>query len=203
MAFRIIPLPKPKQKFIHATCHFLSTICISLGFAAVYVGNNEKSKNADHIFYTNFTSLHSFLGLSAIILYGQNYLLGILHFLVPSVSVEHRKSYMPNHVFLGTLSFVVAAMAAETGIMELTAELPAGCYYDVTEPDVNPAENYHLLPAGCRLGNGIGIMILITVILVLYTLIAQPIVSEDNKAENERLISSRDSKEVRYSGPSP
>lgn len=105
---------------------------------------------------------------------------------------------MPNHVFLGTLSFVIAAMAAATGVMELTTELGI-CYYDVSSPDINPAENYHLLPIGCRLGNGVGIMVLITVLLVLYTLIAQPIV-EDNEAENERLISSRDSKEPRYNG---
>jgi hypothetical protein len=58
-------------------------------------------------------------------------------------------------------------MAVATGIMELTST----CYYDVTSPDVNPAEHYHELSGGCKLANGIGVMVVLTLFLVAYALL--------------------------------
>ena len=45
-----------------------------------------------------------------------------------------------------------------------------GCGYAVTSKDSNPAQNYTELPEGCRLSNGIGMVVYVTVILVLYSL---------------------------------
>eukprot|EP01034_Spumella_vulgaris_P035852 gene35852-44211_t len=79
---------------------------------------------------------------------------------------------MPSHIFLGLFSFVAACMAAATGIMEMTSDPSSmACYYDLTQPDVNPAQNYQELSGGCRLANGIGVMVVLTLFLVVYALL--------------------------------
>ena len=169
VSFRIMPASKPIQKKFHAFCHVMAIVCISLGLTAVFVGNNDKSKNAEHTYYSNLSSLHSFLGLSAVAVYGQNFFLGLYHFFVSGVTKASRQRYMPIHVFLGILAFVIAFMAAETGIMELSTEL--GCGYETDKSDLNPAANYDRLTEGCRLANGVGMMLLVTLCLTLYALI--------------------------------
>lgn len=189
VSFRILPVSKPSQKIIHATCHLLALVCISLGLTAVFVGNNNKDKNAEHTYYGNLSSLHSWLGLGAIVVYGQNYFLGFYHFFVSSVSKSSRQKYMPNHVFLGILAFVMSVLAAETGIMELATEF--GCGYEVNHPDTNPAENYKDLTEGCRVANGAGIMILVTMILILYAMLGNNDAvdpSEETAGTSEALI---------------
>jgi hypothetical protein len=42
----------------------------------------------------------------------------------------------------------------------------AGCTYVVTAPDTNPASHYHRLPAGCKLSNGIGVVVLLVAVCV-------------------------------------
>lgn len=43
------------------------------------------------------------------------------------------------------------------------------CGYTVEEKDTNPANNYHKLPDGCKMSNGIGICAFITLLLTLYS----------------------------------
>jgi hypothetical protein len=121
--------------------------------------------------------MHSLIGVSAMVLYFSNYLLGFMHFLLPGVSVELRKAFKPNHVFLGVCTLIVGFAAVESGITELTTKL--GCIYPVTSADWNPAENYHELSDGCRLANGIGIVVLLAVILCAYALIGPGAATEE------------------------
>lgn len=56
----------------------------------------------------------------------------------------------------------------QSGIMEKNTFL--GCNYSVDEKDTNPAEHYKDIPEGCRLSNGIGIVTLVTLMFILYTI---------------------------------
>lgn len=144
----------------------------------VCIGNNDTAKNVNHSYYPNLYTLHSFVGLGAIILYGTNYLLGFANFLlypVLGISNEVKAAYLPLHVFIGTfalfaagkdinsrllyydsfLQYYYTVCAVESGIMELTSELiiddyPA-CSYEVDSADVNPARHYSNLPSKCAL----------------------------------------------------
>ena len=168
LTYRLIPLPKFITKALHVFFHTAAICCISIGLTAVFTGNNYTNKNTEGVYYPNFYSLHSMLGITAVSLYGLNYLIGIVTFLIPRVSADIRKSFLPHHVFIGTFALFAATFAVETGIMELATEL--GCSYDVTSADWNPAENYHKLPDGCRLANGIGVMVLITMFFCSFAL---------------------------------
>jgi cytochrome b-561 len=67
------------------------------------------------VYYANLYSLHSWIGIIAVILFCQNYLLGVLHFILPALPIEVKKMYMPLHVVLGQVTLVCAVMAIETG----------------------------------------------------------------------------------------
>lgn len=107
-SFRNSFFSKPVNKIIHVVCYALAIICFSVGLKAVW-------KSHDDNLIANLYSLHSWIGLTAVILFGQNFLLGFYHFLNPSTPVQARQSYMPSHVFLGAMAFITAVIAVETG----------------------------------------------------------------------------------------
>jgi hypothetical protein len=122
LSYRMIPLPKEISKLSHVVFHTVSIICLSIGLYAVVQGNNDPKKNTTGSYYPNLFSLHSFIGITALILYLQNYLLGFLYFFFPGFDIRWKRQYRPNHVLLGLLAFFVSAMAVVTGIMELATE---------------------------------------------------------------------------------
>lgn len=79
----------------------------------------------------NLYSLHSWIGLSAVILFATQYLFGFVFYMYPTMSQSLRVSFMPLHVFFGTFGFVLCVAAALMGITETVllgipdfAELP-------------------------------------------------------------------------------
>ena len=166
LSYRILPLPQSLQKTIHILVHSAAIVCISIGLACVLASDNKKSKNPYNSYAANFWSIHSFVGICAICLYGLNFLLGIFHYLLPGVSLTMKQNFMLNHVFLGTFILITALSALESGIMLMTS----GCSYNTNKPDYNPAEKYHLLNDGCQLANNIGIIAIISVFFCLYAL---------------------------------
>lgn len=169
VSFRIMPYSKSITKPLHAAWHTATLVCVGLGLFAVFQSHNNPEKHAGGGYYANLYSLHSWLGIAAVTLYLQNYVLGFAYFLFPSwASVQARKLYMPTHISLGTFTFAAGTMAVVTGIMEWQAW--NSCKYSVTEPDTNPALHYSLLSTGCRLSGGLGIVALLTCLLVCYAL---------------------------------
>ena len=167
LSYRIFPMTKLVTKTMHVVLHSAAVICVCTGLAAVVIGNNYPSKNVDGVYYSNLCSLHSFIGLGALILYFQNYVFGFLHYIAP-MALSLRKAYMPSHVFLGSFALFCSFAAALTGIMELTTE--DKCGYNVTSPDYNPAKHYHELTGGCLTMNGAGVMILLTAFFAAFAL---------------------------------
>lgn len=140
-----------------------------------------KSHNTEKYGYkANLYSMHSWIGIGAVVLFGQNYLLGAVHFLTEKMPLEMKKLYMPYHVFLGELAYLTAFAAIETGLMEKVTFMDCG--YDVTEPDYNPAEHYLDIPAGCRLGQGIGVIVFFLLFSTYLVLKNWPSAQESEKA---------------------
>lgn len=166
MSYRLFPGSKFVIKLLHASFHTAAIICIIIGLSAVITAHNYTDKNSAGTYYPNLYSIHSLLGISAVILYFLNFVMGIFFFLLPGVAENIKKNFKPNHIFLGLFILFAVVFAVETGLMKLTKN----CTYEVNEADWNPAENYHKLSSGCRLANGIGIMVLVTVFLSSYAL---------------------------------
>ncbi|KAL6011023.1 hypothetical protein ACLOJK_001467 [Asimina triloba] len=66
----------------------------------------------------NFYSLHSWLGLACLALFGIQWGLGFATFWYPGGSRNSRATLLPWHVFLGIYIYALAIATAATGILE-------------------------------------------------------------------------------------
>ena len=111
-SFGNIGLSKPFNKFLHVTCYVCAIISFSVGLKAVWKSHDDLDGDK---YIADLYSLHSWLGLGAVVMFGQNFLLGIYHFIIPAASMEQKKSYTHAHVFLGVCTLVMSVIAIETG----------------------------------------------------------------------------------------
>lgn len=66
----------------------------------------------------NFWSLHSWMGLICMLLFGAQWLIGFLSFWHRGEMRTTRVSVLPWHVFLGLYTYGLAVATAETGLLE-------------------------------------------------------------------------------------
>lgn len=164
VSFRVLPLGKPINKALHITWHCCALFCLIMGLIAVFKSHNTKVAGIK----ANLYSLHSWVGLAVVLLFGQNYCMGLIMYGTGYMPQWMKEAYMPYHRFLGECSYFVALAAVESGLMEKNTF--SGCNYTVGQKDYNPAENYLDIPAGCRLTNGIGMLILTLALCVCFVI---------------------------------
>ncbi|GLJ49044.1 hypothetical protein SUGI_1034610 [Cryptomeria japonica] len=111
LSYKIVPVKKDRQKLVHLTLLGLAIILGAIGIYAVFKFHNES-----HI--KNLYSLHSWLGISAISLFGLQWVVGFIAFLYPGASKNRRERILPWHLFFGLFLYAMAIAAAETGILE-------------------------------------------------------------------------------------
>lgn len=178
VAYRFLPLGKPRNKLLHGIWHVLGLICMATGLAAIFKTHNDGG-------YPNLWSLHSWVGLSAIVFYGQNYVLGALFFGTNLMNPNIKALYLNYHRVYGELAYIFVIAAVESGITELNAF--NGCEYEPTHKDYNPAINYKNIPEGCRVSNGAGIFVIVTATLVFLAL--KNIYKEEKSHQHDPLLS--------------
>jgi cytochrome b-561 len=79
-------------KIVHAVLLAASLICASVGLKAVFDSHNLANPPK-----VNLYSMHSWIGLSAVILFGLQWVCGFIAFLLPKLSEEVRGLYMPRY----------------------------------------------------------------------------------------------------------
>ncbi|KAK0142823.1 Cytochrome b reductase 1 [Merluccius polli] len=102
---------KLTMKFVHAGLHLLAFILSVVAFVAVF-----DFHNAAHI--PNMYSLHSWLGLTALLLYSLQLVLGLGLYLIPVAPAQWRAMFMPLHVYSGLFIFSSVIATALMGITE-------------------------------------------------------------------------------------
>ncbi|XP_042330833.1 lysosomal membrane ascorbate-dependent ferrireductase CYB561A3 isoform X2 [Sceloporus undulatus] len=160
--------PKLPWKLLHASLTLTAFILVVLGLVAVFGYHNGQG-------IPNMYSLHSWIGLSAVLLFSCQWLMGFSSFLLPWAPLWLRALYKPIHVFFGSaiLSLVVAACIS--GIIEKL-------FFRLSK---SPTP-YSSLPTEAWFGNVLGMLILVFALLVLWAL-ARPawkrpdVSSEDNQ----------------------
>ena len=91
MAYRIFRhVKKLYVKIIHACLLALSLILSSFGLKAVFDSHNRATPPQD-----NLNSLHSWIGLTTVVLFGLQWVCGFVTFLFPKLSESIRRTYMP------------------------------------------------------------------------------------------------------------
>ncbi|KAL1317846.1 hypothetical protein HN51_070048 [Arachis hypogaea] len=89
----------------------------SVALASGVFGIWTKFQGKDGI-VANFYSLHSWMGLICISLFGTQWLLGFLNFWHRREAKIARIKILPWHVFLGLYTYALAVATAETGLLE-------------------------------------------------------------------------------------
>ncbi|XP_061736034.1 plasma membrane ascorbate-dependent reductase CYBRD1 [Nerophis ophidion] len=102
---------KLTMKWIHAGLNLMAFICAVVSLVAVFDFHNVAK-------IPNMYSLHSWLGLTAVILYGLQLVLGVAMYLLPFTPVAWRAAFMPIHVYSGLLLFASVIAVALMGITE-------------------------------------------------------------------------------------
>lgn len=129
-------------KQMHARIHALALIFTVYGLIVAF-----KSHSSPHLY-----SLHSWIGMGAVILFAFQYVAGLLCFLFPVVRGSFKVSYMPLHIFFGILGFILAMIACLLGICEKSFN----------------GSDYKLLSANTLFVNSIGSLLTIYGSLVIY-----------------------------------
>ncbi|KAB5577123.1 hypothetical protein PHYPO_G00206330 [Pangasianodon hypophthalmus] len=102
---------KLMMKLIHAGLNVLAFILAVISLVAVFDFHNVQN-------IPNMYSLHSWVGLAAIILFTLQIVLGVCIFLLPVSPGYVRAAFMPIHVFSGLFIFTTVIASALMGITE-------------------------------------------------------------------------------------
>ncbi|KAG8084208.1 hypothetical protein GUJ93_ZPchr0010g10833 [Zizania palustris] len=96
----------------------LQIICSLVGIYAAFKFHNESG-------IANLYSLHSWVGLGTICLYGIQWVFGFVTFFFPGAAPTLRRSTLPWHVRSGLFVYLLALLAAELGFLEKLTFLQA------------------------------------------------------------------------------
>ncbi|KAL2774706.1 plasma membrane ascorbate-dependent reductase CYBRD1 isoform 3, partial [Daubentonia madagascariensis] len=99
------------MKSIHAGLNTVAAILVIISLVAVF--ENRNARNIPHLY-----SLHGWVGLTAVILYFLQLLLGFFIFLLPWAPLSLRAVFMPIHVYSGLLIFGTVIVTTLMGVTE-------------------------------------------------------------------------------------
>jgi len=141
---------KMTVKILHGLIHIAVLVFASIALKAVFDSHNKAANPVPNMY-----SLHSWIGLSAVVLFGLQWVLGFASFLFPKMSDALRRRYLPHHKFWGLTVFVMCCASALMGITEKAL-------FSLKEPA------YKDKPAEGTLLNCFGMSIVIYCVLIVY-----------------------------------
>ena len=111
--YRIIKFKRILIKIAHALILLTSILCAAAGLGIVIKYNIDKK--SDH-----FTSIHSWFGLTTIVFFVLQWLIGLFVFLVPTgVSLRYKEAILMFHRFTGLMLVILPTLTAIMGIEEV------------------------------------------------------------------------------------
>ncbi|XP_043255754.1 transmembrane ascorbate-dependent reductase CYB561-like isoform X1 [Colletes gigas] len=162
---------KRRLKLIHGGMMLSIVVLVVIALVAVFDSHNLRP-----VPIPNMYSLHSWIGLTSVILFCCQWLAGFLSFLYPGLQVPLRASYMPIHVYFGIAGFV--------GVI-------ASCLLGLNEKAIFTLnDDYSKLVNEAVLINVIGLLIILFGGLSVY-LVSQERYKRLSKPEDESLVSGR------------
>ncbi|KAI4347538.1 hypothetical protein L6164_008345 [Bauhinia variegata] len=111
ISYKSLPFSKEVKKLIHLILHAIALILGIVGICAAFKNHNESG-------IANLYSLHSWLGIGVIVLYGIQWIFGFVIFFYPGGTPGIRRESLPWHVLFGLLVYVLAVGTASLGFLE-------------------------------------------------------------------------------------
>ncbi|CAH1790433.1 unnamed protein product [Owenia fusiformis] len=160
-------------KILHGVVQAFALLFAAVGLKAVFDSHNLAEKPIPNMY-----SLHSWLGLTTVILFGLQWVFGFVSFLWPKVALSMRTIYKPIHVYFGLAIFV---MAIATSLMGITEK----AFFSVGSPSYKGVP-YSALPAEGVIINILG-MVLVALGLVVGYIITNPDYERQPTPEEEHI----------------
>jgi len=145
---------KKTLKLAHASIHMGAFILTVIALKTVFDSHNLAQPSP----IPNMYSLHSWLGLSAVLIFCLQYVAGFTAYLVPGVKEVYKIALMPLHIYFGLFGFVLAIASALMGL---------------TEKAIFSIKGYSDLPTSGVMANMCGVLYVIFGGLVVY-LVTEP-----------------------------
>ncbi|GAB4827430.1 hypothetical protein Ancab_034315 [Ancistrocladus abbreviatus] len=111
LAYKTVSGTKSFKKLVHLVLQFLAFCLAVIGVWAALKFHNDLGID-------NFYSLHSWLGLACLFLFGIQWAGGFATYWYPGGSRSNRAFLLPWHVFLGVYIYALAIATTTTGILE-------------------------------------------------------------------------------------
>ncbi|KAL2504807.1 putative transmembrane ascorbate ferrireductase 2 [Abeliophyllum distichum] len=111
LAYKTVSGTKNSKKLVHLSLQFLAFFLSIIGVWAALKFHNDKGID-------NFYSLHSWLGLACLFLFGIQWAAGFVTFWYPGGSRNSRTSLLSWHVYFGVYIYALAVATCTTGILE-------------------------------------------------------------------------------------
>lgn len=157
------------MKITHATIHGLAFFFTVYGLIAAFDSHNYAPEPI-----ANLYSLHSWIGLLAVIIFACQYVAGFTCYLFPMLKEPYRVFYMPIHIFFGLFGFVLAIAASLMGISEKA-------FFAM------PGREYSEFPNQALLVNSAGLLITVYGTLVVY-MVTEPNYKREPLPEDTMLL---------------
>uniref|UniRef100_UPI00359023C7 transmembrane ascorbate-dependent reductase CYB561-like n=1 Tax=Myxine glutinosa TaxID=7769 RepID=UPI00359023C7 len=166
MVYRIFRQESKKCiKIVHAVVHLGALLTTIIGLVAVFHFHDAKS-------IPNLYSLHSWLGLTTVVMFGLQWVIGFLIFLYPAGLAALRAWYLPLHTFFGLAIFILAIASSLTGMTEKLLFVLS--------------DTYHNMPVEAMLANSLGLLVVAFSVVVGY-IVTRPEWKRPSQAEEEAL----------------
>ncbi|XP_028962596.1 transmembrane ascorbate ferrireductase 1-like [Malus domestica] len=111
VSYKSLPFNKKMKKVIHLVLHALA---LALGIIGIYLA--FKNHNVSGI--ANMYSLHAWIGIGVIVLYGIQWTYGFVTFFFPGGSPTLRRESILWHVVFGIIVYVLAVGDSSLGFLE-------------------------------------------------------------------------------------
>ncbi|XP_034950046.1 cytochrome b561 isoform X2 [Chelonus insularis] len=106
-------LRKKKLKLIHGGMMIFAMLLTIIALVAVFDSHNLRKEPIPNMY-----SLHSWVGLSSVILFACQWVAGLVSFLYPGLHQTLRAAYLPIHVYFGTAGFIGVIASCLLGLSE-------------------------------------------------------------------------------------
>ncbi|XP_011494576.1 PREDICTED: cytochrome b reductase 1-like [Ceratosolen solmsi marchali] len=163
---------KRRLKLIHGGIMIFTVLLTVIALVAVFDSHNLKTPPIPNMY-----SLHSWVGLTTIILFCCQWLAGLVSFLYPMIQPSLRAAYLPVHVYFGTAAFIGTIASCLMGLTEKA-------FFSIRNP------SYDKFPAEGVLVNTIGLTLIIFGGLTVY-LVSQARYKRFPQPEDDVLLTGR------------
>ena len=158
-------------KAIHG---YVWVACFLIGMVAM-LAVVKSHNDAVSGYIANLYSLHSWVGVLVMSLYTLQLFVGIFAFggLMGGTSRFAVPSLMEIHKYSGAVLHLLITATILLGIQEKEGFVQ--CWYEVTEADLIPIQNYGKIPSACKISHGLGLVVLLMGVFTSFALARFPV----------------------------